>query len=89
MAFELDTEFSGIEIKGSYARIENFNGGKSGMSFALVYYANKKACDNGEAPFTRNQYNFIPDVSEGSLNYHKQGYEYLKKQEYFKEAIDI
>lgn len=88
MAIKMNTEFAGVEVIGAYARAEDFNGTKNGMDVQLVYYASQDAANDGTAAFLREQYPFIPDVSDESPNYHKQFYSHIKSMPKFEPAVD-
>lgn len=82
----LDT---GIVVNIAYARIDTISGSKDSISIGLNYYVNKNAFTSGKSFFKTEQYVFVPSVDDGSPNYHKQGYEYLKTLPEFEGAIDI
>lgn len=88
MAIKITTEFSGIEVANAYARAEDFNGSKNGMDVQFAYYIDQVAAETGIQPFLREQYSFVPDVSDGALNYHKQFYSLIKGMPKFALAID-
>lgn len=71
-------------IKDCYCRINNITGSKLKLEFKLYIYTNdrKKLIDT-------KIFSFTPSVEENSQNFIKQGYEYLKTLEEYKDAIDI
>lgn len=89
MAFRLNTSFAGIEIPNAYARFEGINGDKNNLDMQMVFYANQQACLDGSAPFNRVQFSFMPDMSDGAPNYHKQAYEIAKTKPEFDGATDV
>lgn len=89
MALKMDivTEY-GLNVIDSYTRIDYLNGNKAELCIALNYYLNQSACEDGSAPMKRSFFSFTPSVEEKSLNFIKQGYEYLKTLPEFANAVD-
>ena len=79
---------SGLIKDNAYARIDGINGTKDQLSLTLNYYINQEGFSEGKAVLKQEQYDFEPSVEEGSDNFIKQGYEYLKTLPSFSEAID-
>lgn len=89
MALELKKTFTnGIEIEKTYSKIVNLNGNKETLDISLAFYLNRE-CSVDKMPLEIKQYSFIPKVDEDSANFIKQGYEYLKTLEEFKDSIDV
>ena len=86
---------SSVSLSDVYFRINSLEGNKSKLKINLVgvyTYKIKDAdmqqdCDAKEVVYS-NSFNFAPCVDDGSANFIKQGYEYLKTLEEFKEAVD-
>lgn len=73
------------EIKDAYYKIDNIEGGKEKLTiFVNIYIDNSKEIFLGSKSYT-----FIPSVEDNALNFIKQGYEYLKTLEEYKNAIDL
>lgn len=88
MAVQINAEVAGVEVIGAYARAEDFIGSKNGMDVQIAYYVNQESANDGTSPFLREQYPFIPDVSDDSPNYHKQFYSHIKAMPKFAQAVD-
>ncbi|MFF2016215.1 hypothetical protein [Paenibacillus sp. NPDC058177] len=88
MGLQLDVNFKGINVEAAYARIELLHGGKESMDIQLYYYPNQTLAGTLDC-FQISHFNFVPDISNTSQNYHRQGYEYLKTLTEFKGAIDV
>jgi hypothetical protein len=85
MAISKNYNFRDIIISNAYFRIDNLNGNKNGINIILGIYSNK---DSSKAIETK-LYTFVPNVLDNSKNFIKQGYEYLKTLDEFKDAVDL
>ncbi|OMC79596.1 hypothetical protein BK125_04770 [Paenibacillus odorifer] len=84
---ELD---SGINVKNAYARVDNRSGGnKTNLTFALSYYINQQAFEEGKSLVKQEYFTFESSVADDAPNDIKQCYEYLKSLEEFEHAIDV
>ncbi|NTZ20945.1 hypothetical protein EXW96_26520 [Paenibacillus sp. JMULE4] len=89
MAFIISTSAeSGIIITDSYARVDSIFGSKTSLAFTLNYYIDQSAFISGNAFVKQERYEFAPSVEEGSSNFIKQAYEYLKTLSNFVNAED-
>jgi hypothetical protein len=89
MGFVLNVNLpNGLSVNQSYARIESVVGNKSLMSLILGYYVNRDSIALGKSVLIAESYEFVPSVEDGSANFLKQGYEYLKTLPEFSEAVD-
>ena len=67
----------------AYHRVDKLSVTKERIDFKLGIYTSDLS-----RLITTKDYNFIPDVSENSINYHTQAYEYAKTLPEFTEAVD-
>lgn len=72
------------ELKDCYIKIIRVAGDKQNVSIVLGFYDSSQQ----NQYFTKN-YGFVPKVNEGSDNFIKQGYAYLKTTDEFYNAIDV
>ena len=71
---------SSYTVKNCYITVSSVNGGKEGMSINVSL--------KGDDIFIEETYTFVPSVMEGSENFIKQAYEYLKTLPEFADATD-
>lgn len=88
MAFELTMTKSvygqTITIPNAYHRIALVEGNKEKVTIQLISY------DSTKSHVVESQfYQFIPSQDENAARWDKQGYEYLKTTDEFKDAIDV
>lgn len=90
MAFvkQITTEH-GVTFNKAYIRIESQSGGKDSINLRVRTYCDQQKCEAGFSWITESIHTFEPSVDEGSNNFIKQGYEYLKKLPEFESAIDV
>lgn len=89
MALKMKIETtSGIILDNAYIRLDQLGWFKGVIHVTVGIYANQEAALTNKDTVDQKSYNFVPDISENSLNYHTQGYEHLKTQDYFVDAID-
>lgn len=89
MAIKLPFETGfGINLQDAYVKIENTNGNSVEQQLLIFVYASETARFNGKSPIDKMSYTFSCSVEEGSPNFIKQGYDYLKTLPEFAEAID-
>lgn len=74
-----------LVFEQSYIQIDNILGTKDNLEIRVLIFDDYK---KGNLLESRN-YFFVPSVDSGSDNFIKQGYEYLKALEEYKDAIDI
>ena len=79
---------SGIQVEGSYARIETVTGNKDGLTIYVAYYVNAESILNNLPRFKQSIHEFFPETGDNSIRWDKQGYEYLKTLPEFDGAID-
>lgn len=76
---------NGLEVKDCYLRIDIMRGNKNKLGFNLVPYLNSES----NVPLEEGEYyEFELLEHEDSARWDKQGYEYLKTLEKFKDAKD-
>ncbi|OMD69193.1 hypothetical protein BSK48_17100 [Paenibacillus odorifer] len=80
---------SGIIASKAYARIASFSGTKAQLSVILEYFINQQAAEGNKESLMSEQFYFTPSVEDGSYNFIRQGYEYLKSLPKFKDALDV
>ena len=79
---------NGLEIKNAYIRIDTVNGFKSGIDISVNFYVSQEAFNNGQGYLEQRMYNFVPSVEDTAPNFIKQGYDYLKTLDEYKDAVD-
>lgn len=72
-----------VEYDNAYFKISLMTGDKNDIRFELTVYDKKDGIT-----LDRDHYAFVPDLDENSGNFIKQGYEYLKTLDEFKNAED-
>jgi hypothetical protein len=82
--FDICTKEQEETQQNCYIKIDNLNGNKENLYLEVRIYDKK----GGNLIFTKN-YNFVPSIVDNSKNFIKQGYEYLKTLDEFKDAIDL
>lgn len=80
---------NGLVIENAYIRIDTVSGYKGGLDISVNSYISQKAFINGQGYLEQKFYKFIPDVEDTASNFIKQGYEYLKTLEEYKDAVDL
>lgn len=75
-----------IVFENCYIKIVFDNGTKNKRQITVMFYDNKENLNPIGNP---KYYEFIPDVSCDSDNFIKQGYEYLKTLDEYKDAVDL
>lgn len=89
---KMNIEFnSGLKtlIDNVYIRINSFAGDKNGISIYVGKYISlENYLNNKESLEPIKIYSFVPNISENSLNFIKQGYEYLKTLTEYEDAMD-
>lgn len=80
---------NGLSLNGAYIRIDSVSGSKNSLVISANAYTSKESFLQGNEYLKNNIYQFIPSVEDNSENFIKQGYEYLKSLEEYKDAIDV
>jgi len=75
-------------VQNSYLRIDTVGGNKTQACIGLKAYASQEAYASGKVCIKQYSETFIPLVDDNSYNFIKQGYEYLKTLDEFKDAVD-
>jgi hypothetical protein len=88
MAIIQTIDFNGLEVPGAYCRIHGIQGSKQHISFQLHCYKDQASYQAGKGFLREIHYAFVPSVSDGSANFIKQAYEYLKTLPEFTGALD-
>lgn len=74
-----------FNIANVYCKIDSFTGDKDLITINVGYYK-----DSTKAVKINNKtYSFVPNIQDTSGNFIKQGYEYLKTLDEFKDAVDL
>ena len=74
-----------LSVNNDYRVIENIYGDKEKINFLITIYPNK---DTKNYFVNQKSYSFTPSFNDNSPNLIKQGYEYLKTLDEFKNSID-
>lgn len=90
MALQIKKDFDiGISSNNAYAKIESVNGNKDLLDILVAFYLNQESRTNNKSYIEIKNYLFKPNMSETSENFIKQGYEYLKTLDEYRDAIDL
>lgn len=79
----------GLELPNAYIRIDTINGYKGGLTLSVNTYVSRESFKNGSSFLDQKSIEFIPSVEEGSENFIKQGYEYLKTMVEYENAKNV
>lgn len=87
--YHSDKNYEDVIIKDmvypvAYLQITNVNGNKDKCVISVCTYADSKK----EQRIDYNEYVFTPSMADGSSNFIKQGYEYLKALPELVNAVD-
>ncbi len=80
---------NGLTVDNSYIRIDTISGYKSGLDISVNSYVSRQDFKDGKGYLEQKFYNFVPNVDDNAKNFIKQGYEYLKTLDEYKDAISI
>lgn len=80
----LDTKDCFVELDCAYKKITHISGNKSSINITVTTYNN----ESKQEVVSKNSYTFTPSVADGSENFIRQGYEYLKTLPEFAGAAD-
>lgn len=80
---------NGLVSDFGYVKLITISGTKNELTIEVKIYISKEAADTSLAPINQLFYKFKPDSSDTALNYHKQGYEYLKTLPEYEKALDV
>lgn len=94
MALQMNVEsVIGLTLPNAYIKIDFVSGNAASLSLTVSTYVSKTVSDqakNGEKRWVEQRYIiFIPSVEDGSPNFIKQGYEYLKTLPEYAGATDV
>ena len=81
----------GVTMMDCYWKIELFNGmsgGKENLRVRMNCFKNKGLADTNQGKFGDFDFDFTPDLSDGSPNVFAQAYNYAKTLPEFSGAID-
>lgn len=79
---------NGLVSDQAYLTVDSISGNKQSMSAVVKVYISEEASVAKLQPIDEFTVVFVPDVSESSLNYHKQTYNHLKSLPKYENAID-
>lgn len=89
MALMMDVELeNGITVENSYMRISELTGNKESIKLTVKTYLSQEAYLGSKAPIETRLYVFTPSVDEGSENFIRQAYLYLKSLPEYASAKD-
>lgn len=89
MALQKNIELpNGITVDNAYIRIDTVSGYKDEITISVNSYVAQQAFVEGKGYLIQEYHKFVPSVEEGSENFIKQGYLYLKTLPEFADAID-
>lgn len=80
---------NGLVSNDAYVKIDTVAGNKTKIDLDIKVFISEDASNNGLPSIDQLFHSFIPDISDSSVNFIKQGYEYLKTLPKFSKAIDI
>lgn len=80
---------NGLTISNAYIRIDTVSGYKGSLQISVNSYSSQQDFQNGKGYLDQKIYNFIPSVVDGSANFIKQGYEYLKTLDDYKDTTNV
>lgn len=81
---QLDDIEKNFTIQDAYYKIDSINGTKDQIEIKVAIYKDSLK----QVSYAVKAYKFTPIVDEESLNFIKQGYEYLKTLEEYADAVD-
>ncbi|MEY8763327.1 MULTISPECIES: hypothetical protein [Clostridium] len=73
------------QLDNCYIKIDDYKGDKTSINVTVGIYKDKTLTQK----YNQKQYTFTPDISDLSKNFIKQGYEYLKTLDEYKDAVDL
>ena len=79
---------SGLIVENAYIRITEIAGNKHQLNIIVNSYISQQAFQDGKTFLEQKLYSFTPSVEEGSPNFIKQGYEFLKTLKEYQDAVD-
>jgi len=82
--FNYCTKNKEITLPKAYIKIDGLNGTKELINLSIGIYTSK----DGNKIVSYNQA-FKPDITDAAKNFIKQGYEYLKTLDEYKDAMDL
>ena len=80
---------SGITLESAYIKIEHTSGNAERQSLIVCIYADENARNEDKSPVDQKTYNFECSVTDDAPNFIKQGYNWMKTTEEYKDAVDI
>lgn len=83
------TVSNGLSVPNAYIRIDSIGGYKGRLDVSVNSYVSKEAFNSDQAYLEQQIHHFVPSVDEGSPNFIKQAYEYLKTLPEFSESVDV
>ena len=69
----------------TYIKINKIDGNKQNLKIIVNIYTNSDCVILLDA----KEYNFTPSIADNSVNFLKQGYDYLKTLDEYKDTIDL
>lgn len=80
---------SGVILNESYIKIIENGGNKDLQNIRVAFYNSETDYTSGKTVIDSELQSFIPDITDSGLNFIKQGYEYLKNLDRYKDAVDL
>lgn len=79
---------SGTILSESYIKIIENGGNKEKQNIRIAFFNSETDYIGGKPAIDSELQSFVPDVSDTALNFIKQGYDYLKTLDEYKDAVD-
>lgn len=79
---------SGVSLDSAYVRVSKIDGNKDSLDVQVMTYATQEAYEAGKIFVKVESFTFVPSVEDGSENFIRQAYLYLKTLDSFKDAVD-
>ena len=79
---------SGVSLVNTYIRIDTVSGCKNNILLTVNSYVSQETFNEGKAYLEQKFYAFTPSIADGSENFIKQGYNYLKTLDEYTGATD-
>lgn len=80
---------NGLSVENAYIRIDTVAGYKGRLDISVNSYLSKESFLSNQGYLEQKMYNFIPNVEDDAINFIKQGYEYLKTLDEYRDTTDI
>ncbi len=85
MAYSIEVFGQQLEFSNAYFMITQIFGNKQLIELQLTVFENQQK----ENVINHMSYKFCPSILDTAYNFYKQGYEYLKGLDEFKDSVDV